>query len=180
MRVKLLSHQEFADVVKKVPMVAIDFVIENGIGEILVGKRNNNPAKGFYFTFGGIILKDEKIENAVERISENELSYKLQFRFLSMIGVFDFFYTNNFLNNSDFTTHYIVISYHYKDLENKVVPFLTHRGYGYFMQHSDYIWLKPDVLLTSSVVHNDCKTIIKTFCKKKEQINDQRISTITG
>jgi colanic acid biosynthesis protein WcaH len=162
----MLTPQEFADAVKKVPIVAVDFVIENGSGEILLGKRENNPAKGFYFTFGGAILKDEKIGQAIERVSINELSYKLQPALLSMFNVFEFFYPNNFLNNSDFTTHYILLSYHYKDLENRIAPFLTYREGGYFKQHSDFIWLNPDALIASSAVHNDCKSIIKTFCEK--------------
>ncbi len=62
----MLSTNEFADAVRKVPIVAVDFVVENSAGKILLGKRNDNPAKGRYFTFGGAILKDETLEKAIE------------------------------------------------------------------------------------------------------------------
>ena len=47
-----LKKEEFLETIKNTPLVAIDLIIENDSGEILLGKRNNNPAKNFWFVPG--------------------------------------------------------------------------------------------------------------------------------
>ena len=164
----MLSEKQFADLVRNGPIIAVDFIIENSAGQIVLGKRLNNPAKGFYFTFGGAILKNEKITDSIERVSLNELNFKLKRNSLTMINVFEVFSPHNFLNNSEFTTHYILLSYHYKDLQDNIVPLSSHESCGtYFNQHSDFLWLHPIDLIKSPAVHNDCKAIIKYFYEKK-------------
>ena len=63
-----LSHDEFAVVVEKAPLVSIDLIIENHRGQILLGMRTNEPAKDYWFVPGGRILKDERIAEAFERL----------------------------------------------------------------------------------------------------------------
>ena len=53
---KLLSNDEFKSIIKLTPLIAFDMIIEYN-DNILLGKRINNPAKGFYFIPGGRILK---------------------------------------------------------------------------------------------------------------------------
>ena len=174
----MLTKKEFAEVVKKVPIVAVDLIIENSDGEILLGKRNNNPAKGYLFTFGGAILKNEKISSAIERVSLNELNFRLKLKSLVMINVFEFFYSNNFLNNYEFSTHYIVLSFHYKDFEDRISPVVTNKDGNYYKQHSDIKWMKPEALFGSPIVHNDCKTMIHYMLSRyniKGNLNQLRI-----
>ena len=45
---KLLSNDEFKSIIKLTPLVAFDMIIEYD-NKILLGKRINNPARGFYF-----------------------------------------------------------------------------------------------------------------------------------
>ena len=64
----LLSPDDFYSVVRLAPLVSIDLIIRNARGEVLLGLRNNEPAKGFYFVPGGIILKQERLHEAFARI----------------------------------------------------------------------------------------------------------------
>ena len=70
-----LPHDQLRDVVRLAPLVAIDLVIRNGRGEILLGLRNNEPAKGSYFAPGGMILKNERLRDAFARILKNETNF---------------------------------------------------------------------------------------------------------
>jgi colanic acid biosynthesis protein WcaH len=92
-----LSHDELAGVVKKTPLVSIDLVVKNNRGEILVGLRKNEPARGFWFVPGGRILKDERIAEAFARIGHDELGIDLAFEDARFLGVFEHLYPNNFL-----------------------------------------------------------------------------------
>ena len=67
-RPTLLSLDDFHTVVRLAPLVFIDFIIRNARGEVLLGLRNNEPAQGFYFVPGGIVLKQERLHEAFARI----------------------------------------------------------------------------------------------------------------
>ena len=43
----LLSHADLHTVVRLAPLIAIDFIIRNPRRDVLLGLRNNEPAKGF-------------------------------------------------------------------------------------------------------------------------------------
>lgn len=47
--VQRLSTEEFKQVVSLTPLVAIDLLVRNAHDELLVGKRVNPPAQGFWF-----------------------------------------------------------------------------------------------------------------------------------
>ncbi|MFT2520332.1 GDP-sugar hydrolase WbdI, partial [Escherichia coli] len=68
-----ITSDKFREIIKLVPLVSIDLLIENENGEYLFGLRNNRPAKNYFFVPGGRIRKNESIKNAFKRISSMEL-----------------------------------------------------------------------------------------------------------
>ncbi|HGU2589280.1 TPA: NUDIX domain-containing protein, partial [Escherichia coli] len=52
-----LHSQDFATIVRSTPLISIDLIVENEFGEILLGKRINRPAQGYWFVPGGRVLK---------------------------------------------------------------------------------------------------------------------------
>ena len=54
-----LSRNQFSNIVRKTPLIAIDLCILRD-RKILLGKRLNAPAKDFYFVPGGGYLELEK------------------------------------------------------------------------------------------------------------------------
>ena len=102
-----LQKDEFLQVIKNTQLVATDLIIFNYQGEVLLGKRKNEPAKDSWFVPGGRIYKYEKTETAVNRISKQELGTSLSID--SQIGVYHHMYNNN-VDNNDFGTHYVVFA----------------------------------------------------------------------
>ena len=66
----MLDDQIFKTVVDSAPLISIDFLIKKG-NKILLGRRVNKPAQGYFFSIGGRIDKNETIENAMKIIALN-------------------------------------------------------------------------------------------------------------
>jgi colanic acid biosynthesis protein WcaH len=151
-----LGFDEYADVVKKAPLVSIDLVVKNERGEILVGLRKNAPAKGFWFVPGGRSLKDERLVEAFERIAHDELGIKPAFKDARFLGVFEHLYPNNFTEREEFTTHYIVLAYEVRmggaslNLPDD--------------QHSEYKWLSKESLDGELNVHAYVRVYFDCCC----------------
>ena len=140
----MLPVEMFKAVVDATPLISIDLLIENE-GKYLLGRRTNKPAKGYFFSFGGRILKNETIDNAMTRIAQNELNIELQAK-LKLIGVFEHFYDDSIYEGM--STHYVNLAYEY---EVEEIPNLPTE------QHNEYQWFTIDELLKSEQVHKYVK-----------------------
>ena len=105
----MLDPQKFLTVIEATPLVSIDLLVRNASGQILLGKRLNRPAQGFWFVPGGRIRKNELVQNALQRISSVELGFPIQQA--DLVGVFDHIYDDNFANVSGINTHYVVLGF---------------------------------------------------------------------
>ncbi|VTM57388.1 GDP-mannose mannosyl hydrolase [Klebsiella pneumoniae] len=106
----MLTDEEFINIIKLTPLISIDFIVKNKRNEILLGKRVNSPARGYYFVPGGRILKDETINDAFLRLSLTELGISIPKDLWNFHGVYEHFYEDNKYNKL-FSTHYIVLAY---------------------------------------------------------------------
>ena len=140
----MLDDQIFKTVVDSAPLISIDILIKKG-NKILLGKRINKPAQGYFFSTGGRINKNESIDNAMARVALNELNIELE-SIPKFIGVFEHFYDDSIYENV--STHYVDIAYEY---EVKEIPDLPTE------QHSEYKWFTIDELLESKQVHKYTK-----------------------
>ncbi|WFZ30945.1 GDP-mannose mannosyl hydrolase [Citrobacter portucalensis] len=139
-----LHHDEFATVVRSTPLVSIDLIVENADGEFLLGKRLNRPAQGYWFVPGGRVQKDERIENAFERLTLAELGLRLPLSVAEFYGVWQHFYDDNF-SGPDFSTHYIVLAFHIRGQESCLcLP---------DEQHKIWRWFKSEELEEEKDVH---------------------------
>ncbi|ACM92938.1 GDP-mannose mannosyl hydrolase [Nautilia profundicola AmH] len=144
----MLREDVFTCIVKNTPLISIDFIIENK-GKILLGKRVNEPAKGYWFTIGGRIYKNEKISEAQKRILKDELGYLGDFN-PEFVGVFEHFYDTGF---NGIPTHYVNLAYKVNlDKISLNIP---------FEQHSEYIWLEADEIMKRKNVHSYVKDYFK-------------------
>ena len=140
----MLDDQIFKTVVDSAPLISIDILIKKG-NKILLGKRINKPAQGYFFSIGGRINKNETIDNAMARVALNELNIDLKST-PEFIGVFEHFYDDSIYESV--TTHYVNIAYEY---EVEEIPDLPNE------QHSEYKWFTIDELLESKQVHKYTK-----------------------
>lgn len=142
----MLPLATFKTVIASTPLLSIDLIIKNSEGKILLGKRTNRPAQGFWFVPGGRVLKDEQLDKAYVRLLNSELALdKCEAKFL---GVYQHFYADNF-SEDDFSTHYIVLAYEL--IFNGSIINLPNE------QHNEYRWFKESELLNHSEVHNHTK-----------------------
>ena len=136
----MLDDQIFKTVVDSTPLISIDILIKKG-NKILLGKRINKPAQGYFFSIGGRINKNETIDNAMARVALNELNIDLKST-PEFIGVFEHFYNDSMYENV--STHYVNLAYEY---EVEEIPNLPTE------QHSEYQWFSVEELLNSDQVH---------------------------
>jgi colanic acid biosynthesis protein WcaH len=144
----MLNDATFKTIIDSVPLVSIDILFKKG-GKVLLGKRVNKPAQGYFFSTGGRINKNETINNAMIRISLNELNIDLQ-SMPKFIGVFEHFYDDSIYK--DVSTHYVNLAYEY---EVEEIPDLPTE------QHSEYKWFTIGELLESKQVHKYVKDYFK-------------------
>ncbi len=143
------DNERFLEIIDQTPLVAIDIILENDNGEILLGKRVNRPAKGFWFVPGGRIRKNETIAVALERISETELGFAINREEGKLLGTYDHIYPDNFLSVDGINTHYVVIAFQIIIKERqKIVPDSQHSGMEWWNRHD---------LLQSDEVHANTK-----------------------
>ena len=140
----MLDDQIFKTVVDSTPLISIDILIKKG-NKILLGKRINKPAQGYFFSIGGRVYKNETIDNAMARVALNELNIDLKST-PEFMGVFEHFYDDSLYENV--STHYVNIAYEYEMEETPDLP---------AEQHSEYKWFTIDELLESKQVHKYTK-----------------------
>ena len=95
----MLSADDFKNIIKLTPLIAIDFIISHK-NKYLLRKRINNPAKGYFFVPGGRIQKDEKIIDAISRLSVLELGLLIDKNLLKFHKIAEHHYKNNNFNHN--------------------------------------------------------------------------------
>lgn len=145
----MIPENIFKIIVENYPLISIDFIVVKE-SKILLGRRVNKPAQNFYFTFGGIIKKNEKIVDAQKRIFKNELGLDLN-NIPEFIGIFEHFYEDGRFEN--ISTHYINLAYKVRIEEKpKNLP---------KEQHNEFKWFTLEELLESNEVHDYVKLYFK-------------------
>jgi len=142
----ILNRETFGCVLAHTPLISIDLLVENKMGQVLLGKRVNEPAKDFWFVPGGRVFKDESLDTAFCRITKEELGFEIKRADALFDKTYEHFYENNVFNN-DFSTHYIVLAHKiYIDKD----PLLN-------TQHSEYRWFEKQELLQDKNTHRYTK-----------------------
>src|SRR5215467_3092626 len=106
----MLPPAEFKMAVRNMPLLAIDLIVRSPEGLVLLGLRRNPPARDFWFVPGGRVFKNESSDQALRRISKEELGIELQTRDVKFRGIYDHIYEDNVFEDPDFNTHYVVLA----------------------------------------------------------------------
>jgi colanic acid biosynthesis protein WcaH len=145
----MITDKQFLKIIDATPLVSIDLILENQQSKVLLGKRTNRPARNYWFVPGGRIQKNEKLADAIKRISLAELGTELTLSDGQLLGAFDHIYDDNFADIDDINTHYVVLAYNIKLKDNfEIVP---------DEQHSEMKWWNKEGLLNDSEVHQNTK-----------------------
>lgn len=129
----MLDEKTFKTITENTPLVSIDLCLVCD-GQILLGKRTNEPLKGEWFTPGGRIYKNETWQDALRRIAKAELGLSgIVVKEFELMGVWDHFYNNSALDENT-STHYVNLP-HYVELKSK--PQITLDD-----QHGEFKWFE--------------------------------------
>ena len=142
-----MTNEEFLRIVDATPLVSIDLIIRNEHGQVLLGWRINRPAQNSWFVPGGRIRKNERVKEALQRISQRELGVVIVDA--ALVGVYDHIYEDNFLGASKVNTHYVVLGFA-TELSSKTV-------FTPDEQHGELKWWRVSDLLAQGEVHPNTK-----------------------
>ncbi len=140
----MLNKAIFKTIIDSTPLVSVDLIVKKE-GKILLGRRKNRPAEGYWFTIGGRIYKNEKITDAQKRIAKEELNY-IWDKEPKFIGVFEHFYEDSIFTNV--STHYVNLAF---ELEVEKLAELPQE------QHVEYKWFSSNELMEDENVHSYVK-----------------------
>ena len=158
-KTKHLNREEFLKVVEHTPLVSIDLIVYNLDGKVLVGLRKNRPAQNTWFVPGGKFLKNERIADAMCRISKVELGVEISALQAHFKGVYEHLYPDNFADAPGISTHYIVLAYEIHMTSTIIEPPPE--------QHSEYCWLTPQEILDNPAIHENTKAYFKPVPTEK-------------
>jgi colanic acid biosynthesis protein WcaH len=148
-----LSADEFAQVVAKTVLVSIDLILHDQKNRVLLGRRLNAPAKGFWFVPGGSVKKRESLRQALARIARGELGIELPEGSVELLGVYDHFYGDSFFD-PQVPTHYVVLACRCRLPENVALE-PDH-------QHDELRYFSIDELLAAPEVHDYTKNYFRS------------------
>ncbi len=159
----MLTAKAFKHVIRNTPLVSIDLCLICN-GQILLGKRSNEPLKGRYFTPGGRIHKNETWQDCLRRVTRSEIGFVVEdpsdFR---LMGVWDHFYENSVLDKS-ISTHYVNLP-HYRCLKEK--PKLLRDK-----QHDDLAWFDLEEIENNENFHKYMRSYATWLLKNMENTDD--------
>ncbi len=150
----MVDNKQFLKIIDTTPLVSIDLILEYPQGKILLGKRNNRPAQGYWFVPGGRIQKNEKLADAIKRISLTELGTEFTLSDGQLLGAFNHIYDDNFSGVAGINTHYVVLAY---KISMKDDFEIVSDG-----QHSEMKWWDKEDLLNDSEVHRNTRAYFET------------------
>lgn len=107
--IKPLPPEEFRFVVRATNIFALDLIINDSEGRVLIGLRNNPPAKGFWFVPGGRLYKNELLRDALLRLLRDETGFtKENVATIVLQGLYEHIYDDNVFGDPSFNTHYVI------------------------------------------------------------------------
>lgn len=147
----LLPAKDFCQVIDHVPLVSIDLIMVHQ-GKVLLGKRTNRPAQGYWFVPGGRVRKNETLNLAFNRLSLEELGIQLDKETANFLGAYEHFYSDSVFGETP-STHYVALAFTLELIKHSVSLSRD--------QHSDVLWWDINEAASSSSVHHYTKEYLK-------------------
>lgn len=136
-----LADETFKGIIQHTPLISIDLILRNEKGEVLLGKRVNAPAKGYWFVPGGRVRKNETLDDAFVRLVKEELGIEsgITRADAKFLGVYEHFY-EDCVFGEDVSTHYIVLAYEFSlnELDISTSPLQQHELYKWWLEKHDF------------------------------------------
>ena len=156
----MVNNKVFKLIVKNTPLISIDLCIICD-GQILLGKRLNEPLKGIWFTPGGRIYKNESWQSALKRICLSELGLNIEaLSAFTLMGVWDHFYPNSVFGSST-STHYVNLPH--------VAKYSSKPEIKGDCQHEKFAWFDFDEVSRSDEFNKYTKIYVNYIATREAQ-----------
>lgn len=136
-----IPADEWATVVRNVPVVSVDLVVRRG-DRVALGRRRNDPAKGGWFVPGGRLGKHERLTDAVDRIAREELGLDVEIE--RRLGVYEHLYDTSDVPESG-GKHYVPVAFLVSASEGELAPDDQHDALEWFDPPFEGLELHPYV-----------------------------------
>ncbi len=83
----MIPLDQYARMTECLPILCVDLVIRNSMGDILLIKRENEPLKGQWWVVGGRVHKGETLEQAAIRKAKEEVGVEIDN--LQLLGYYE-------------------------------------------------------------------------------------------
>lgn len=149
----MLSKAILYEVTKVTPIASVD-VLYTHKNRVLLGRRNNSPAKGFLFNPGSKIQKLETITDAIQRVTNSEVGLRISDNNrYTFIKATEHIYRDNFHDDAH-GTHYVSLSYKI-ELTDEEIALIKPDS-----QHDKLEWYKIEDAKMDSDVHVFCRDFL--------------------
>lgn len=141
-----LSDDQFRVVIRDTCLFALDLVVRDRNGDVLVGLRRRPPAQGTWFVPGGRVTKGETLTATMERVLKTEAGLSVDLAdSVRLMGLYEHFFEDNVFGVPGLPTHYVIAAceLRLKDKRPAVAP--EHR------------WASPAQLLAAPDIHQYTK-----------------------
>lgn len=147
----LLPATQFAQACGALPLVSIDLVLTDEAGRLLLGLRQNAPARDWWFTPGGRIRKNEPLAEARRRIAAEELGLPdAALRRATLMGAWDHFYPDSAFDAA-ISTHYVNLALWLPLTADEITALTLPAGVG--EQHAAWQWMPLKQAEADEAVH---------------------------
>ena len=113
-----LPDETWATIVEHVPLVSVDLIVKHD-GGIVLGLRENEPAKGEWFVPGGTVLKNERLTDAVDRVAREELGTTVSIE--ERLGTYEHLYDTSEIDGVD-SKHYLANAFVVRLYSDELTP----------------------------------------------------------
>lgn len=149
-----IPNNIYAECMNYLPICCTDILLFNETKtKVLLGKRNNEPLKGEYFSTGGRLQKGEGLKDCAIRQAQKELGVKIYREHLLDGGIISEVYPNSSFGD-DIGYHAVTVYFGYALSEDTII-----KADG---QHVDFRWFQTD----DPSLHPGVKERITTILQK--------------
>ena len=128
-----IAADDWWTIVANVPIVSVDLVIRRD-GGVVLGRRTNEPARGYWFTPGGRVLKGETRREAAHRVAAEELGIEVEI--VESLGAFERLYDTSDVPGVG-SKHYLANGYVVDIVDGEPEPDDKHDAFRVFQSPPD-------------------------------------------
>lgn len=147
-----ISEIDFTQAVNALPLVSVDLVVVNAANEVLLGKRLNRPAQGWWFTPGARVRKNEMLQAALQRVWQQELGQRPPMPEVQLLGAWDHLYSDSAFD-ANVSTHYVNLPHLLRLASQTSGSNAWDGGLLPSDQHGQWVWMPLAQAATDTHVH---------------------------